>query len=305
MTALIGLDWGTTNARALRFDAAGAVIALRERPLGILRVPGGDFAAAFAELVGDWRAAAPAAPVLMCGMIGSRQGWREARYAALPADGAALAAACIEVPGTGAWIVPGVSGDSLAGAPDVMRGEETQALGAAVLTGEGSSALCLPGSHAKWVEMREGRLTRFATFMTGEVFAALRGHTILGRMMEGDIHVPESFAAGLARARQPGGLLHHLFTVRTDGLFARLAPEAASSFLSGLLLGHEIDAAIARFPADRITIVGSAALAEPYRAAIVAAGRAARILPGERAVAAGLWHVARAVFGLPAPVKPD
>ena len=212
---------------------------------------------------------------LLSGMVGSRQGWREASYAPLPADGAVLAARLLPVPEIGGWIVPGVSGESLAGAPDVMRGEETQALGALALAGAGEACLCMPGSHSKWVEMREGRLARFATFMTGEAFAALRDHTILARMIEGGAHDQDAFAAGLSRARQPGGLLHHLFTVRTDGLFARLAPAAAGSFLSGLLLGHET-------------------MAAPYRAAIEAAGRRASLVPGERAVASGLWSLARA-----------
>jgi len=294
VTALIGLDWGTTNARALRFDATGEVAELREKPLGILRVANGDFAGAFAELVGDWRKAAPEAPVLMCGMIGSRQGWREASYAALPANGAALAQGFLAMPELGAWIVPGVSGASLAGAPDVIRGEETQALGVLDLTGQTSCCLCMPGSHSKWVEIVDGRLARFATFMTGEVFAALKEHTILARMMEGSAHQPEAFAAGLARARLPGGLLHHLFTVRTDGLFGKLAPPAAASFLSGLLLGHEMIAATTAFAAREIVIVGSEQLAAPYRSAILAAGRQARVVPGEAAVGAGLWHLARA-----------
>jgi 2-dehydro-3-deoxygalactonokinase len=294
VTALIGLDWGTTNARALRFDAGGKVAELRERPLGIMQVQGGDFAGAFATLVGDWRAAAPAAPVLMCGMIGSRQGWREAPYAALPADGAALARGFLAIPEVDAWIVPGISGGSLAGAPDVIRGEETQALGLLDVAGRRSCCLCMPGSHSKWVEVVDGRLTRFATFMTGEAFAALKGHTILARMMEGGAHVPDAFAAGLARAHRPGGLLHHLFTVRTDGLFARLAPTAASSFLSGLLIGHEMIAAAEAFATQEIVIVGSEQLAAPYRDAIEAAGRLARVVPGDVAVAAGLWHLARA-----------
>ena len=294
MTALIGLDWGTTNARALRFDHAGVVVETRERPLGILRVPGGDFAGAFAALTQDWRDAAPGVPVLMCGMIGSRQGWREASYAALPADADALAAALLPLPEAGAWIVPGVSGESLAGAPDVIRGEETQAIGAAALLGTGDACLCMPGSHSKWVELRAGRLARFATFMTGEAFAALSGHTILARMIEQAPHDDAAFAAGLRRAGAPGGLLHHLFTVRTDGLFGRLAPAAAGSFLSGLLLGHEMRDASAAFPAQDVVLVGSETLAAPYRAALSAAGRVTRIVPGDQAVAAGLWRLARA-----------
>jgi 2-dehydro-3-deoxygalactonokinase len=230
----------------------------------------------------------------MCGMIGSRQGWREASYAKLPADAAALARALLPMPEIGGWIVPGISGESLAGAPDVIRGEETQALGVLAVLGNDTACLCMPGSHSKWVELRQGRLTRFATFMTGEAFAALRGHTILARMIEDAPHDPAAFAAGLARSAAPGGLLHHLFTVRTDGLFARLTPASAASFLSGLMLGNEMRDATAAFPAAEVVLVGSQALAAPYRAALEAAGRTARVVPGEEAVAAGLWRVAHA-----------
>jgi 2-dehydro-3-deoxygalactonokinase len=292
MTALIGLDWGTTNARALRFDRRGQVAERRDLPLGILRVPDGGFAGAFATLAGDWRASHPGVPVLMCGMIGSRQGWREASYAALPADAAALARAMLPLPEIDAWIVPGVSGESLAGAPDVIRGEETQALGVLDLLGGGDLCLCMPGSHSKWVELRGGRLARFATFMTGEAFAALGDHTILARMIEPGPLDPAAFAAGLRRASAPGGLLHQLFTVRTDGLFGRLAPAAAGSFLSGLLLGHEMREAALAFGAAEIVLVGSDALAAPYLGALRQAGRSARVVQGDAAVAAGLWRLA-------------
>jgi 2-dehydro-3-deoxygalactonokinase len=130
--------------------------------------------------------------------------------------------------------------------------------------------------------------------MTGEAFAALGGHTILARMIEQGPHDEAAFSAGLARAAAPGGLLHHLFTVRTDGLFGRLAPAAGGSFLSGLLLGHEMRDAAAAFPGTDVVLVGSEALAAPYRTALAAAGRVARIVPGDKAVAAGLWRLAEA-----------
>src|SRR5262245_13377525 len=169
MTALIGLDWGTTNARAFRFEAGGEVAETRERPLGILQVKDGAFAAAFATLVGDWREAARSAPVLMCGMIGSRQGWVETSYASLPAGSAAFAAALARVPGVDGdvRIVPGATGSGLAGAPDVMRGEETQIVGALEAGGAGDGLFVLPGTHSKWVELRGGAIARFRTFLTG------------------------------------------------------------------------------------------------------------------------------------------
>ena len=293
MTALIGLDWGTTNARGFRFAVDGGLVETRERPLGILQVKDGAFAAAFATLVGDWRDAAPDAPVLMCGMIGSRQGWHEATYATLPAGGADLAATLARVPGVAGdvRIVPGATGAGLAGAPDVMRGEETQIVGALESGESGDALFVLPGTHSKWVEVRGGRIQRFATFMTGEVYAALRGHTILGRLMADGAEDEAGFAAGLARAREPGGLLHHLFSARTLGLFDRLKADALAPYLSGLLIGHEIAAARAAFGDGAVAIVGGATLARRYAAAL---GPSARTIAGEASAARGLWRIARA-----------
>jgi 2-dehydro-3-deoxygalactonokinase len=295
VSALIGLDWGTTNARAFRFDAEGAVSERREATRGILNVEGGRFADALAEMVGDWRRASPAAPILLCGMIGSRQGWREAPYVGLPAAEADLAGRLVAIEDGAIRIVPGVSGEGLSGAPDVIRGEETQIFGALELIGARSGTFCMPGSHSKWVEMRDGRLVRFATFLTGESFAALKDHTILGRLMsDAAAHDPDAFAAGLARARAPGGLLHHLFSVRSEGLFNRIGGDALASFLSGLLLGHEVQPAIAAFASKDVTIVGSAALAAPYVSAIDAFERRPRHVAGDDAVARGLWRIATA-----------
>jgi 2-dehydro-3-deoxygalactonokinase len=228
----------------------------------------------------------------MCGMIGSRQGWVEASYATLPAGSAAFAAALARVPGVAGdvRIVPGASGSGLAGAPDVMRGEETQIVGALESGGAGDGLFVLPGTHSKWAEVRDGRILRFATFLTGEAYGALRGHTILGRLMADGPEDESGFAAGLARAREPGGLLHHLFSARTLGLFDRLQPDALAPYLSGLLIGHEIEAARAAFGDGAVTIVGGAALARRYAAAL---GPRARTIAGDVAAARGLWRIAR------------
>ncbi len=267
---MIGIDWGTSSARAYRLAPGGAVLERREAALGILHVQQGGFPDALRRLAGDWITAGERR-VLLAGMVGSRQGWQEAPYVSCPAGLDALAGALVRVPFTEADVrlVPGVSAEDAAGVPEVMRGEEVQVLG--VLAQAGPDALlCLPGSHAKWVRVERGRIAGFETSMTGEAFAALRGHTILGRMMEGDAAPGPAFDAGVARAGDPGGLLHHLFGTRTLALFGRLAPADAASYLSGLLIGHEVAASLPG--GGHVHLVGTGPLMALYARAITLRG---------------------------------
>lgn len=291
--ALIALDWGTTRARAFRIDATGRVLDTRSGDLGVQRLSGATFPQALAQLTGDW--SDERAPRLACGMIGSRQGWREAAYVACPAGIDALAGALLEVDaGAGFRIVPGVSVVDGDGVPDVMRGEETQIFGLDAADG----VAVLPGTHSKWVLVEGGRITRFATFMTGEAFAAMSGHTILGRLMTGTDHDEDGFARGVAHggrdAAGRGGLLHRLFGARTLGLFDRVPGHALHSYLSGLLIGAEIAEArawLGRPPAE-VAVIGAPALARSYAAALGAGGIRARIAPAD-AAARGAYAIAR------------
>ncbi|KMO13577.1 2-dehydro-3-deoxygalactonokinase [Methylobacterium platani] len=272
---MIAVDWGTSSARAYRLAPDGRLLERRESAGGILRVPEGGFPAALAGMVGDWLAAGETR-VLLSGMVGSRQGWQEAPYLACPAGVDDLARAVVPVPFDGATVrlVPGLSTEDAGGTPEVMRGEEVQIFGAldfGALAGDGRDALlCLPGSHAKWVRVAGGRIAGFSTHMTGEAFAALKDHTILGRMMTGTAEPGPAFEAGIARSAEAGGLLHHLFGTRTLGLFGRLAPEDAASYLSGLLIGHEVASAMTG-PAP-VYLVGSGPLMALYGRAIALKG---------------------------------
>jgi 2-dehydro-3-deoxygalactonokinase len=263
---VIGVDWGTSSFRAYLMDAEGAILERRESADGILAVQ--DFDGTFERHCGAWAEAHPEATILLSGMIGSRQGWVEAPYCACPAGAAEIAGRLtrhVTTRGRKIAFVPGLSWQSPTGADDVMRGEETQILGVAR---SGRQVMVLPGSHSKWVEVVDGRILRFATFLTGEAFAALSKHTILGRLMAGEGHDPNAFAAGLAASGEAGGLLHHLFRVRTSGLFARRPAESLSSLLSGLVIGHEIRGARDFFGAERVLVVGGAMLAERYAEAL-------------------------------------
>ena len=293
--ALIGVDWGTSAFRAVLLDAAGAILDRRAGPHGILTVADGGFAGVLRGQVGGWLKAAPA-PVLMSGMIGSRQGWREAPYVACPAGLAELAAQMLAVPSDAGniRIIPGVA-IATAAMRDVMRGEETQIFGALAALGIQSGRFLLPGTHSKWVSVEDGRIAAFATYMTGEVYAAMRSHTILGRLMQEGGGSGAGFLRGVhdgARAGAPGALLNRLFGVRTAGLFDEIAGADLSDYMSGLLIGAEIADAGGSEKGEPVHIIASDALAERYRRAAVELGVEAEAVPSD-CIALGYLAVAR------------
>ena len=269
---MIAVDWGTSSFRAYRLDDAGTIVERRSSSNGILAVK--DFQATLEEQVAGW----DERPILMSGMVGSRQGWKEAPYVACPAGIEEISAGMLEA-STGVWIVPGIV--SREGVPDVMRGEETQIIGSGVTDG----VICLPGTHSKWVEVRAGRIVRFSTHMTGEVFAVMKEHSILGRMMEPKEE--DSFLEGVERSGDAGGLLHHLFGVRTRALMNEGGD--AASYLSGILVGHELRAA----KPQRFHVLATPELAGLYAEAAGMLGMACIALEPD-AAARGLHELARA-----------
>ena len=237
----------------------------------------GSFAHTLRAAIAPWLALGETR-VLMSGMIGSRQGWVEAPYLPCPAGPADIAAnlATVAFDGADVRIVPGLIATDAGGTPEVMRGEETQIFGA-----RATGLVCLPGRHAKWAAVTEAGITGFETYLSGEAFAALRFGTILGRMMTDAPDDAAAFARGIARSGDTGHLLHQLFGVRTLGLTGQLAADASASYLSGLLIGHEVRAAM---PAGaNVTLIGSTALCALYTSAIAALGGTATIGPADAA----------------------
>lgn len=290
---MLAVDWGTTGFRAYRLAADGRVLESRSAPAGILSVKEGAFAAALEAQAGDWIAAGEA-PIVMSGMIGSRQGWIEVPYAPCPAGLDEIAARLGKVrwKGREAWIAPGVSCRDASAVPDVMRGEEMQILGALDVLGAGTHTICLPGTHSKWVTVGDGRIVSLATHMTGEAFAVMKAHSILGRMMQEGPTDAAAFEDGVRRSGESGGLLHHLFGVRARTLFGELPDTASASYLSGLLIGHEIRAA--RGNAKRVFLLGTAQLGAVYRQALGTLGMEASTLDPD-AVTVGLHRLAQGI----------
>jgi 2-dehydro-3-deoxygalactonokinase len=181
-----------------------------------------------------------------------------------------------------------------------MRGAETQVFGALAVSSPAASRrlICLPGTHSKWV-LTEGdgarwRIERFATFMTGEAFAVLKRNSILGRLMREGPDDAAAFDDGLARSGGAGGLLHHLFMVRTEGLFDVKSPMALPSFMSGLLIGHELRAALAWAEEEPIAVIGAPDLSCLYARALTGLARRTEIISSEAASAQGLLKIAAA-----------
>lgn len=300
---LVALDWGSTRLRGWLLGDGGAVLAERSSADGASQIGGGAaaFDAALQALAGDWLAGGPAQglPALACGMVGSAHGWREAPYVPCPAALDHLHEHLARVTTSGGrtlHIVPGLLDAPDGGTPDVMRGEETQLVGllAAHPALAASSTVLMPGTHSKWVQVVRGRVTGFRTRMTGEVYTLLRERSVLARLMPApgadDWHA-DAFDTGVDSARGGEGrdLQGQLFAVRTLGLTGRLAPAALPDYLSGLLIGHELEAGLAT-RAAALALVGEPALCRRYTQALRRFGVVPDCIAPNTAHA-GLWHL--------------
>ncbi|RUL74835.1 2-dehydro-3-deoxygalactonokinase [Dyella choica] len=294
---LIGLDWGTSSLRAYLYDADGKVVASRQQAWGIRQLPEGGFAAALRAITADW----PACVAVAAGMVGSRQGWHEVPYVALPADVASIAQGMLRVEDCAShelWIAPGLQRRQPA---DVMRGEETQIIGALAPQSlhQPNRRFVLPGTHSKWATVVNGRINAFDTVMTGEMYALLIRHSILGAGLPAEStpssFVQEAFVRGLLAARDSGGegIFSRLFSIRALMLAGELLPAHVPDFLSGLLIGEEFRIARLRDDGDfsPLCLIGEASLCQRYA---LAAQHFHYALPAviDDAAAQGLWQLA-------------
>ena len=293
MRPLIAIDWGTSSLRGARLDATGQVLEARAFARGILTVPPGQFEAVFHEHFGDWMAASDAL-CLISGMAGSRQGWQEAPYCPCPAGFAELHQHLLWLQAGRIALVPGLScvGTNALRTPDVMRGEEVQVFGALQLAGRDTATLVLPGTHSKWAQVERGRVTRFNTFMTGEVYALLSQQSILSKTLDVNGAFDQAvFLQGVDQSQSAGSVLNTLFAVRTLGLFERLPATALPSYLSGLLIGEELRSQNFHSKHDPVILIGSEALTLRYTLALQHLGIACQS-QGAEATWAGLHALA-------------
>lgn len=285
--AYIAIDWGTTNRRIYVLTADGAVLDTVRDDRGVLAMPPGDYPNEIAAI----RVRFGALSIIAAGMVGSTRGWREAAYVPAPADLPTLAGAATRIPELDVTIVPGVSllTDTRA---DVMRGEEVQVLGAVAAGLAPADALfAQPGTHNKWVRVTGGRITDFATTMTGELFALVKGHGILAGMLDGPVADGPAFRDGLSRGAGACDLTAALFGVRASVLLGRIAADDAASYASGLLIGSDIGA-VPDMAGQTVHLLSSGLLADLYTIGIEARGGTVVALDSHAGFLAGL-HVIR------------
>ena len=286
---LVALDWGTSSLRGALLAADGQVIEERSFARGILTVDKDGFKEVFESSFGDWMQ--PNTLCLIAGMAGSQQGWIEAPYCPCPAGFADIAASLAWVEPGRIAIVPGLSVEDK-GVPDVMRGEETQVFGALQLLGLQDARIVLPGTHSKWVTVANSHITDFSTWMTGEFYALLSRHSILARTMPSTdpLHDEAAFAKGVACALRGDGLLHTAFSARTLSLFKRMASDALPSYLSGLVIGEELNGQRLS-SGESLVLIGAPELCSRYHQALGLMG-VKSIVIGNHATWAGLKAIA-------------
>ncbi len=280
------MDWGTSRLRAWAIGRDGAVLAAARSEAGMGTLDRDGFEPALLALIDPWLSART--PVVACGMVGSRQGWAEAPYTAVPCPplSPALARAPARDPRLDVRVIPGLKQTRPA---DVMRGEETQIAGALAARPGFDGVLCLPGSHTKWVRVSAGEVVGFQTCMTGEVFAAIADHTVLRHSVARDGHDPEAFAAAVDEGlSHPARLTAALFGLRAEALLHGASPVVARSRLSGRLIGMELAAARPWWLGQAVLLVGAPALTALYAEALARQGVGSDTLDGDAMTLAGL-----------------
>jgi 2-dehydro-3-deoxygalactonokinase len=286
----IAVDWGTSSLRAWAIGPDGAVLARGASADGMGALTPGGYEPALLRIVGPWlRAQTAPVPVVVCGMAGARQGWREAPYRSVPCapvSGDGLLSVDTEDRRLSVRIVPGLSQASPA---DVMRGEETQLAGLAATLGGGDATVCMPGTHSKWARIEAGVVASFRTFMTGELFAIAAAHSVLRHSVaEAGQDQPAFLEAVGEMLEHPELLTGALFSVRARSLLSDAGKEAGRARLSGLLIGAELGATCSLWQGSRVHLVGAPALVEAYALALRHAGGETVVEDGEALTLAGL-----------------
>ncbi len=284
----IAVDWGTTNLRAFAMGRGGVVAQVMSDD-GMGKLDKDGFEPALLRLIGPWLAEGRVTEVVACGMVGSRQGWHEAPYRAVPCaplDPGSLVTAPTRDARIRVRLVPGLKQVQPA---DVMRGEETQIAGALALMPGFDGVICLPGTHSKWAHLSAGEVVSFQTYLTGEMFALLSQASVLRHGMQGEGWDEAAFDAGVSDAlSRPERIGAKLFGIRAEGLISGLPAAAARARLSGLLIGMELAAARPYWLGQAVVIVGSEGISASYARALKALGVESRLVKGGDAVLAGL-----------------
>jgi 2-dehydro-3-deoxygalactonokinase len=296
---LIAVDWGTSRLRAMLVDTEGRILAEAASDEGIGAMAGGH-ESAFERLVAEW----PKVPAIMAGMVGSRQGWREAAYVPCPASPRAIAEKLLRFETSGGRpvaIVPGLMIRSPKRDGDVIRGEETQIVGLIDRDPDFAGVAILPGTHSKWVAIAAGTVTDFQTYLSGEMFDLLAHHSFLRHSVAeagGDLSEAPDFTLAVRRVAEEGlPFLGAIFSVRARQILGGVNPTDNRAYLSGLVIGGELAAAweIGLLSSSHsLQVIGTPSLARAYGRALTILGYEAAMNDGQDLALRGLIHLAGA-----------
>ena len=284
---VIGGMWGTTNLALYLLDpSTGAALESRSGP-GFSRVRDSNFEDILFERCAPWVERDPNAVIVMSGMVGSTIGWTDVPYLDCPADVADVARHCKAVRSRGhrIHIAPGLACTNALGQSDVMRGEETELLALMDRFGGAASPgrhfVCIPGTHSKWVEIEAGRVARFLTGVTGELFDLLCANGVLADRAAAASRPPRRpfFNAVSSIARRPRYLLNRLFGARAGVVRGQMDASDAPDTISGLLIGADVAGAInllgLRKAVRPVSVIATPNLAQRYLWALKHCGVAA------------------------------
>ncbi|WP_296423127.1 2-dehydro-3-deoxygalactonokinase [Yoonia sp.] len=291
----IAVDWGTTHMRAWAMSASGSVLAEAVSDQGMGKLTRDGFEPALLDAVAPWLDGPT--PIIACGMVGSRQGWVEAPYAAVPCP--ALPGGFVRAPTQNPDLqVHVIGGIKQTDPADVMRGEETQIAGFLARNKNWDGVICLPGTHTKWVHVSADEVVSFQTFMTGELFDTIATHTVLRHSIPAEGWDSAAFATGLSDAMaRPERIAARLFSLRAEALLQDLSGPAARARLSGLLIGAELAAAKPYWLGQQIAVIGAGALSRLYVDALATQAAPATQVKGDAITLAGLTAAFRLLKG--------
>ncbi len=300
----VAIDWGSSNFRAYRVGPSGKLLDRLATSDGVANMEREGMVGAVDTVVSRWPPAAHA--LFCCGMIGSSVGWTELPYLDCPIDPDEVARrmTTMTIGDHVLRVSPGLTCRSVDGFPDVIRGEEVLCLGA-IRSEErlrrGRGLLCLPGTHTKWVAIRDGAVRSFSTSLVGELYEALSTSSLLQHHLKGDAQVSEVFRLGVDYGASGGGLMRFLFSVRSRSVVGELAYEDGASFASGILIGSDIRDAMDVYAdlmgVSPLVLVGEAGLCELYRAALEHLGQDAVVTPAEEACIEGFKFIHDVIGG--------
>ncbi|MBX9456690.1 MAG: 2-dehydro-3-deoxygalactonokinase [Rhizobium sp.] len=301
MANYVAVDWGTTSFRLWLIGEKGTIIGESRSREGMTTARETGFAAVLDKHLAEV-GAPDDAPVIMCGMVGAKQGWVEAGYIDVPARLTDISGAAVGVPGLSrdVRILPGLAQRDVNSA-DVMRGEETQLLGCAEKMKSSDCLIAMPGTHSKWVRVVRQEVLGFSTFMTGELFDVISEQSILQHAVKDsagfDGANPTFLAALHAAYKEPELATNRLFSIRARGLLFSLAPTDAEATLSGMMIGLELAGALKQAPKDTpVILVASGKLRGLYEAAFHRLGIQSSTIDADDAVRRGLSQAARDIW---------